>query len=91
MISQNSDKDMEMMNKKNQALASILSSEARQRLERIRLISKEKAEYLEYILIHLASLCKLRIPMGDEDFKTFIMNNLPSQRDVTIRRYHDKC
>lgn len=91
MISENSDKDMEMVNKKNQALASILNSEARQRLERIRLVNKEKAEFLEYTLIHLASQCKLRIPMGDEDFKTFIMNNLPSQRDVTIRRYNEKC
>lgn len=59
MISQNSGKDMEMENEKNQALSSILSSDARQRLERIRMVSKDKAEYLEYILIHLASQNKL--------------------------------
>jgi DNA-binding TFAR19-related protein (PDSD5 family) len=81
---------MEMENKKNQALLSILSSEARQRLERIRMISKDKAEYLEYILIHLASQNKLKIPIGDEDFKTFIMSNVPSKREITINREYEK-
>jgi DNA-binding TFAR19-related protein (PDSD5 family) len=89
---QNSDThiEMEMENRKNQALSRILSSTARQRLERIRMVSKDKAEYLEYILIHLASQNKLRIPMEDEDFKTFIMSNLASKRETIIKLQYQK-
>lgn len=92
MISQNSSKDMEMENKKNQALSRILSSEARQRLERIRLVNKDRAEYLEYVLIHLASQNQLILPVGDEDFKTFIMASLQprSRREINIKRDYEK-
>jgi DNA-binding TFAR19-related protein (PDSD5 family) len=54
------------------------------------MVSTDRAEYLEYILIHLASQNKLRIPMGDEDFKTFIMSNVPSKREITIKREYEK-
>ena len=81
-----------MKNKKNQALLRILSSEARQRLERIRMVNKDKAEYLEYLLIHLASQSILkRIPMEDETFKIFIENNTQLRKEITIRREYDKA
>jgi DNA-binding TFAR19-related protein (PDSD5 family) len=83
---------MDMKNKKNQALLRILSSEARQRLERIRMVNKDKAEYLEYLLIHLASQNILkRIPMEDETFKIFIENNTQLRKEITIRREYDKA
>jgi DNA-binding TFAR19-related protein (PDSD5 family) len=75
-----------MENKKKQALGRILDSEARQRLERIRMVNKDKAEYFEYLLIHLASENRLRLPMGDEDFKTFILSNSQTKREIVIRQ-----
>lgn len=80
-----------MENKKKEALRRILSSEARLRLERIRMINKDKAEYLEYLLIHLASEERLRIPIEDEDFKTFILSNTQQKREIVIRREYEKA
>ncbi|AAB98686.1 TPA: DNA-binding protein [Methanocaldococcus jannaschii] len=57
---------------KRALLRKILTPEARERLERIRLARPEFAEAVEVQLIQLAQLGRLPIPLSDEDFKALL-------------------
>ncbi|ENN95864.1 hypothetical protein J422_05564 [Methanocaldococcus villosus KIN24-T80] len=50
----------------------ILTAEARERLERIRMARPEFAEAIELQLIQLAQLGRLPIPLTDEQFKALL-------------------
>jgi programmed cell death protein 5 len=57
---------------KRALLRKILTPEARERLERIRLARPEFAEAVEIQLIQLAQLGRLPIPLSDKDFKALL-------------------
>jgi len=57
---------------KRALLRKILTPEARERLERLRLARPEFAEAVEVQLIQLAQLGRLPIPLSDEDFKALL-------------------
>ena len=74
---------------KKALLRKILTPEARERLERIRLARPEFAEAVEMQLIQLAQLGRLPIPLSDEDFKALLerLSALTKKkRDIKIIR-----
>ena len=74
---------------KRALLRKILTPEARERLERIRLARPEFAEAVEIQLIQLAQLGRLPIPLSDEDFKALLerLSALTKRkRDIKIIR-----
>ncbi|ACX72215.1 DNA-binding TFAR19-related protein [Methanocaldococcus vulcanius M7] len=74
---------------KRSLLRKILTPEARERLERIRLARPEFAEAVEIQLIQLAQLGRLPIPLKDSEFKA-ILERLSAmskkKRDIKIIR-----
>ena len=74
---------------KRALLRKILTPEARERLERIRLARPEFAEAIEVQLIQLAQLGRFPIPLKDEDFKALLerLSALTKKkRDIKIIR-----
>jgi len=71
---------------KKALLRHLLEAEARERLERIRMASPEKAEYIENQIIRLYQLGKIRSKITDEALKILIKQLLPQKRDFKIRR-----
>jgi len=71
---------------KKALLKQLLDAEARGRLERIRMASPEKAEFIEDQIIRLYQMGKIRERISDEVLKILIKNLLPKKRDIKIRR-----
>lgn len=73
-------------NQKKIILRHILDSEARSRLERIRMAKPAEAEYIEAQLIRLYQMGRIRERINDEAFRVLIRNLLPKKREIKIRR-----
>ncbi|KAA0010564.1 MAG: DNA-binding protein [Thermoplasmata archaeon] len=71
---------------KRAILRHLLDSEARGRLERIRMASPEKAEYIENQIIRLYQMGRIKTKITDEAFKVLISHLMPKKRDIKIRR-----
>ena len=71
---------------KRALLRSLLDSEARARLERIRLAKPEEAAYIEIQIIRLYQLGKIKERITDDIFKKLLKRLVPSRRDIRIRR-----
>jgi len=71
---------------KKALLRHILTSEARGRLERIRMAKPEDAEYVENQLIQLYQMGRIREKLDDEKFKILLKHLMPKKRDIKIRR-----
>lgn len=71
---------------KRALLRQLLDGEARGRLERIRMASPEKAEFLENQIIRLYQMGRIRERITDEVLKILIKNLLPKKKDIKIRR-----
>jgi len=71
---------------KKALLRHLLEPDARERLERIRIASPEKAEYIENQIIRLYQMGKIRNKISDESLKVLIKHLLPQKRDFKIRR-----
>jgi len=71
---------------KKALLKQLLDAEARGRLERIRMASPEKAEFIENQIIRLYQMGRIRERITDEVLKILIKNLLPKKRDIKIRR-----
>lgn len=71
---------------KKALLRQLLDSEARARLERIRLAKPQEVEYIENQIINLYQMGRIKTRITDEVLKILIKNLLPKKRDIKIRR-----
>jgi len=76
----------EFERQKRAILRAILTSEARDRLARIKLARPEIAESIENQLILLAQAGKIREKITDEQLKIIISKIMPKKKDIKIRR-----
>ncbi len=71
---------------KQALLAKILTPEARQRLNNLKLVKPEFAEQIEMQLIEMAQSGKLPIPLSDTQLKSILIQLQSRKRETTIRR-----
>ena len=71
---------------KKALLKHLMDSEARSRLERIRMAKPDEAEYIENQIIRLYQMGRIREKLNDENFKILIKHLMPKKRDIKIRR-----
>ena len=76
----------EFERQKKMLLRAILTSEARDRLARIKLARPEIAESIENQLIILAQSGKIREKITDEQLKMIISKIMPKKKELRIRR-----
>lgn len=70
---------------KQTILRRILTSEARERLVRIKMVRPEFAERLELELIRLAQAGRLPIPLNDKQLKTILKRLQGGRRETKIK------
>ncbi|MEM1946541.1 MAG: DNA-binding protein [Candidatus Caldarchaeum sp.] len=66
------------------ALRAILTPEARQRLNNLRLIKPEIAERVESYLIQVSQTGNVRLPIDDEGLKLILDRILPKKKETRI-------
>lgn len=71
---------------KKALMRQLLDSEARARLERIKMAKPETAAYIENQLIMLYQMGRIRERITDEVFKELLKRLVPEKRDIRIRR-----
>lgn len=76
----------EFKQQKKSALRHILTSDARERLTRIKIARPELGELIENQLIALAQTGKLQNKINDQQFQRLLSQILPKKRDTKIRR-----
>ncbi|MHC1635904.1 MAG: DNA-binding protein [Candidatus Methanospirareceae archaeon] len=67
-------------------LRQILTSEARERLNSIKMVKPEFAEMIENQLIALAQSGKIKGMINDDKLKEILRQVMPRKREITIRR-----
>ena len=67
-------------------LKQILSSEARLRLNNVKMVKPDVANNVENYLISMASQGKLRPPVTDEQLKQILLSTQQPKRDFKINR-----
>jgi programmed cell death protein 5 len=78
--------EQQMDAQKNALLSKILSPEARQRLNNLKMVKSEFAEQMEMQLIELAQTGKLPIPLSDAQLKGILIQLQSRKRETTIKR-----
>ena len=71
---------------KKAILRGLLTTEARERLGRIKVARPEMVESIENQLIMLAQSGKLKNKINDEDLRMLLSKMLPTKRDIKIKR-----
>ncbi|MGE5575215.1 MAG: DNA-binding protein [Ignavibacteria bacterium] len=71
---------------KEALLSKILSPEARQRLNNLKMVRKDFAENIEMQLIEMAQTGKLPIPLSDAQLKQILVQLQSRKRETKIRR-----
>ncbi len=71
---------------KDSLLRSILSPEARSRLQNLKMVRPEFCEQIELQLIQLAQAQRLPIPLSDDDLKRILVALQNRKRDIKITR-----
>ncbi len=71
---------------KQAVLRTILTVEARQRINNIKMVRKEFAEQLELQLIQLAQTGRIKLPLDDEQLKEVLKRMQGQRKDIKIRR-----
>jgi programmed cell death protein 5 len=72
--------------RRDAVLRQILTTEARERLTRIRIARPDQAQVLEQQLVALAQSGRLNQKLGDEDIKMILARLFPPKREINIRR-----
>ena len=70
---------------KQSVLRQILTTEARQRLNRIKLVRPEFVEQIELQLIQIAQSGKVSLPITDEQLKIILERLQSAKRDIRLR------
>jgi len=78
--------EAELRTRKRLLLGRILTQEARERLERLRMVKSELVEQLEIQLIEAAQTGRAQLPINDEQLKAILTRIQSSQRGIRIRR-----
>ncbi len=78
--------EQQMEEQKQALMAKILSPEARQRLNNLKMVKKEFAENIEMQLIEMAQTGKLPIPLSDAQLKQILVQLQSRKRETQIRR-----
>ena len=79
-------REKEYEEQKKSVLRKILTTEARERLGRIKIARPEIAENIEYQLIMLAQSGKLKNKINDEQLRGLLSKLIPKKRDIKIKR-----
>jgi len=79
-------KDAEINAQKEIILKQILSSEARLRLNNVKMVKPDVANTVENYLINLASQGKIRPPVTDDQLKQILISIQQPKRDFKINR-----
>ena len=82
----NQTRDAEIAAQKEIILKQILSSEARLRLNNVKMVKPEVANVVENYLINLASQGKLRSGISDDQLKQILQSLQQPKRDFKINR-----
>ena len=83
---QKGEQEKEFESQKDSALRQILTYEARQRLNTLKLVKPELVVQLELQLIQLAQSGRVRLPIDDAQLKKILLQLQPSKREITFRR-----
>jgi programmed cell death protein 5 len=78
--------EQQMEQQKQALLAKILTPEARQRLNNLKMVKAEFAENIEMQLIEMAQTGKLPIPLSDAQLKQILVQLQSRKRETQIRR-----
>ncbi len=78
--------EKEIEAQKEALLRQILSPEARQRLNNLKMVKREFAEQIELQLIQMAQTGKLPIPLSDAQLKQILVQLQSRKRETQIRR-----
>jgi len=81
-----SEREKVLENQKNSLLRQILTVEARQRLNRIKLIKPKFVEQLEIQLIQIAQSGRVQIPITDIQLKQILKSLQQNKREIRFRR-----
>ncbi len=76
----------ELQARKQNILRSILTSKARERLNRVRTTRPSFADQVELQLINLVQSGQIRQQINDDQLKRILLLLQPKKKDVTIRR-----
>ncbi len=79
-------KDAEINAQKEIILKQILSSEARLRLNNVKMVKPDVANTVENYLINLASQGKIKPPVTDDQLKQILISIQQPKRDFKINR-----
>lgn len=79
-------RDAEFVAQKEIILKQILSSEARLRLNNVKMVKPDVANTVENYLINLASQGKIRPPVTDDQLKQILLSIQQPKRDFKINR-----
>ncbi|MCL2475775.1 DNA-binding protein [Candidatus Bathycorpusculum sp.] len=78
--------EQQIEQQKQALLAKILSPEARQRLNNLKMVKRDFAEQIELQLIEMAQTGRLPIPLSDVQLKSILLQLQSRKRETTIRR-----
>ena len=78
--------EQQMEDQKQALMAKILTPEARQRLNNLKMVRKDFAENIEMQLIEMAQTGKLPIPLSDAQLKQILVQLQSRKRETKIRR-----
>ena len=85
-LEEQEEQQKEFEEQKKQILRAILTTQARERLGRIKVARPEIVESIENQLIMLAQGGKLKNKINDEQLRMLLSKAIPKKRDIKIKR-----